>query len=111
MERTGKFEDLKVYNDSRNLVTNIFRLTRSYPLNKECVLVNQIKRAALSIPSNIAEGFERDGNKEFCQFLAVAKGSVGELRSQFHTVYDLNLLDEKSCTEITDQLLEISRQL
>jgi len=111
MERTGRFEDFKVYSDSRALVSDVFRVTRSYPVNREHVLVNQIKRAVLSISSNIAEGFERDGNKEFRQYLAIAKGSVGELRSHFHTVYDLGFLDEKSYGEIIEKSLEISRQL
>ncbi len=70
---------------------------------------NQMRRASVSILSNIAEGFERGGNKEFLQFLAVAKGSCGEVRAQIYVALDQNYIDEKQFAEITEKLKEISR--
>ncbi len=68
-----------------------------------------MRRASVSILSNIAEGFERGGNKEFLQFLAVAKGSCGEVRAQIYVALDQNYIDEKQFAEITEKLKEISR--
>ena len=72
-------------------------------------MVNQIRRAAISILSNIAEGFERSGNKEFLQFLAVAKGSCGEVRAQLYVAFDQKYIDETKFQEIGEKLSETSR--
>ena len=111
MKSIRKLEDLKVYQDARILVSRVFQYTRTQLPKSEYDLNNQIKRSALSITANIAEGFERDGNKEFRQFLAVAKGSVGELRSHLHVCNDLSLIDEQEYLFCTEKALEVSRQL
>ena len=111
MKNISTFEDLKVYQDARTLVSAVLIFSRIKLPKNEYDLINQIKSAALSITANIAEGFERDGNKEFRQFLAVAKGSVGELRSHLHVCSDLNLIDEQEYRYYTGKALEVSRQL
>ena len=79
--------------------------------SKDFALVNQIRRASISILSNIAEGFERGGNKEFLQFLAIAKGSCGEVRAQFYVALDQNYIDKNQFEEITNKLLETNRMI
>lgn len=75
-------KDLDVWNDSVELVTNIYRLVSSFPREERFGLVDQIKRSAVSISSNIAEGAARNSDKEFLQFLYIALGSVAELDTQ-----------------------------
>jgi four helix bundle protein len=74
-------------------------------------LTNQIRRAAISIVSNIAEGFERNGDKEFIQFLTVAKGSCGEIRAQLYVAFDQGYVDEESFLNIQSKLEETSRMI
>ena len=70
---------------------------------------DQIRRATISIGSNIAEGFERGGDKEFVQFLAVAKGSCGEVRSQLYVALDQGYIDSEQFKQIYEKLVETSR--
>ena len=74
-------------------------------------LRDQIRRAAISIMSNIAEGFERGGNKEFLQFLAIAKGSCGEVRAQLYVALDQNYIDKNQFEVISAKLLETNRMI
>jgi len=78
------FEDLEVWKEARRLTNEIYGATRNDGFSKDFGLRDQIQRAAVSIMSNIAEGFERGGNQEFIQFLYIAKGSCGEVRAQLH---------------------------
>lgn len=80
-----RFEDLPIWKDARALSRAIYEISRSF---KDFSLRDQMRRAAVSVVSNIAEGFERGSNKEFLQFLYVAKGSVGELRAQLYVALD-----------------------
>jgi four helix bundle protein len=84
------FEDLEVWKEARHLTREVYRITSDSKFSKDFGLSNQSQRAAVSIMSNIAEGFERGGNPEFIQFLYVAKGSCGEARSQLyvHSIRD-----------------------
>jgi four helix bundle protein len=84
--RIEKFEDLRIWQDARELSKNIYKITLE-PKFKDSPLQDQIRRSAVSVVSNIAEGFERGLNKEFIQFLYVAKGSVAELRTQLYLAY------------------------
>ena len=82
------FEDLEIWKEARRLTQRIYQLTKTDNFAKDFALRDQIRRAAVSIMSNIAEGFERGGNPEFIQFLYVAKASCGEVRSQIYVALD-----------------------
>ncbi len=84
MASAQRFEDIKAWQKARELVKNIYQATSVGKFARDFVLRDQIRRAAVSIMSNIAEGFEREGNKEFLQFLSLAKGSCGEVRAQLY---------------------------
>ena len=99
------FEDLEVWQRGCRLAVDVFKAFES---SKFANLKNQIERAVLSIPSNIAEGAERGGKKEFGQFLKIAKGSAGELRTQLYIARKLGLLDQKSFQRLLAESREIS---
>ena len=90
-----RFEDIPVWQDSRNLCISIYQSTKREPFNKDYRLCSQITAAAGSIMDNIAEGFEREGIKEFIQFLYIAKGSCGEVRSQLYRAHDVGYLSNE----------------
>ena len=80
----------------------VYSLTKKRAFARDFALVNQIRRAAISVVSNISEGFERGSNREFIQFLYVAKGSCGELRAQLVVALDQGYIDEKESVEVDD---------
>jgi four helix bundle protein len=82
------FEDLEIWKKSSRLTREVYDLSKEAKFFKDFGLGDQMRRAAVSIMSNIAEGFERSGNQEFSQFLYVAKGSCGEVRSQLYVAVD-----------------------
>ncbi len=88
-----KFEDLITWQKARELTKNIYVVTKQGSFVKDFSLRNQIKKASVSIMSNIAEGFERGGRSEFHQFLVIAKGSCAELRSQLYVSLDVGHID------------------
>ena len=88
MATIRRFEDLDAWKLARELTNEIYRVTAHDSFSKDWGLINQIRKASVSVMSNIAEGFERDGNKEFCNFLYIAKGSAGEVRSQLYVALD-----------------------
>lgn len=88
MAAIERFEDLQCWQTGRKLRQVVYRLSRSKPFAGDFALVNQIRRAAQSVTANIAEGFEREGNREFIQFLAQAKGSVGEVKDELYMAFD-----------------------
>ena len=96
MPKIERFEDIEAWKKSRELARNIYEITSQGDLARDLALKNQLRRAAISIMANIAEGFERDGNKEFRQFLATAKGSVGEVKAQLYVALDVRLIDQGS---------------
>ena len=106
-----KFEDLKVWSDARTLVNTIYTITSNSRFIADFSLKNQIQRSAVSVLSNIAEGFERETDKEFINFLAYSKGSAGELRSQLYIASDLGYINESEFKSISENVLEISRQI
>ena len=101
------FEDLEIWKEARRLTQGIYQLTKDSKFSKDFGLRDQIQRAAISIMSNIAEGFERGGNQEFIQFLYVAKGSCGEVRSQLYVALDQKYVDQR----VADNLLMILKRL
>ncbi len=90
--KTTTFEDLKVWKDSREFVKSIYELTSSEKFSKDFGLRDQIQRSAVSVMNNIAEGFERNNNREFIKFLKYSKGSAGEVRSMLYVALDLNYI-------------------
>ncbi|AWH84345.1 four helix bundle protein [Flavobacterium album] len=88
MARIEKFEDLKVWQLSREICRDIWHLFEMTPLGRDFELRNQMNRSSGSIMDNISEGFERNGTREFIQFLSISKGSCGELRSQLYRALD-----------------------
>jgi four helix bundle protein len=94
-----QFEDLEVWQEARRLTQTIYRITKTERFSKDFALRDQIQRAAVSVMSNIAEGFERGGNQEFIQFLYVAKASCGEVRSQIYVAFDQNYLSKPDSEE------------
>lgn len=99
-----RFEDLEVWKESMRLAAQVYELTAEW---RDQGLKDQMQRAAVSIPSNIAEGYERDANREFIRFLNYAKGSSGELRTQVYLAVRLNRFGEP----ISGQLLEKTRKI
>ena len=93
MATVSRFEELGAWQKARELVDRVYRMTASGELARDFALRDQIRRAVLSIPSNIAEGFERGGRAEFLQFLSIAKGSAGEVRTQLYLALALRDAD------------------
>jgi four helix bundle protein len=106
-----QFEDLEVWKEARRLTQIIYRLTKGEKFSKDFALRDQIQRAAVSIMSNIAEGFERGGNQEFIQFLYVAKASCGEVRSQIYVALDQGYIDQKQTDELTKSFKRLSSMI
>jgi len=102
------FEDLEVWQRACRLSVQVFQLFEGCRFPN---LRNQIERAALSIPSNVAEGAERGGAREFAHFLKIAKGSAGELRTQLYIALKLKALPPKSGARLVAELREISAML
>lgn len=95
MNGARQFEDLEVWKKSRVLSATIYQLSNKAIFNKDFGLRDQMRRAAISVVSNIAEGFERKSNKEFLYFLNVAKASAGELRAQTYLAADLSYIEQE----------------
>lgn len=104
-----KFEDLVAWQKARLLTSKIYAATRTGQFAKDFGLIDQIRRAAVSMGSNIAEGFERGNNKEFVTFLGIAKGSTGEVRSQLYTAYDVGYLSDDEITELVGLSKDVSK--
>ena len=106
-----RFEDLDVWQSARELAKGIYRATRVQELRSDYALANQMKRAAVSIASNVAEGFERGTRKQQIEFCYIAKGSAGELRSQIITARDVGLLDDQAYTWLHERCESCSKML
>jgi four helix bundle protein len=109
--KIARFEDLDVWKNSRLLCKKIRKTINDTGLSKDFPLKNQILSSSGSVMDNIAEGFERDGNKEFINFLYIAKGSLGETRSQIYRSYDSEYLDEKLFNSLIDDCVSLSAQI
>jgi len=106
-----RFEELEVWKVSMDLCSVIYTLTNYENFTRDFGLKDQIRRAAVSIPSNISEGYERDSKRQFLYFLVIAKGSCGELRTQLKIARNLNYLDEQTYNTVNEQCLSVSKQL
>jgi len=118
MPTIKKFEDLEFWQKARELSRKVNTITNESPLNKDYSLKDQIRRSSGSIMDNIAEGFERSGNREFIQFLSIAKSSAGEVQSQLYRLLDQEYIDQqtfdglyKLCGEIGKMIMGLIKYL
>ncbi|UZO80990.1 four helix bundle protein [Aquimarina sp. ERC-38] len=105
-----EYIDLDVWKQSRRIVTTIYELTGKFPKEEQFGLTSQMRRSAISIPSNIAEGCVRRTSKDTLQFLHIARGSLYELETQLYLTLDLNYIDYKE-HKITDEQITICKKL
>jgi len=106
-----KFEDLPVWKLAKDLAVKIYQITKDEKFRRDYGLVDQIRRASISVSSNVAEGFERGSKKEFIKFLYIAKGSLGEMRSQLHVSYELGYIKKDNLNTFLTQCYDLSNQL
>jgi four helix bundle protein len=106
-----RFEDLEVWIAAKDASVMIYKITENESLRKDFGLKDQIRRASISVISNIAEGFERNGNKEFIQFLSIAKGSAGEVRAQLYIIKELNFINEEEFVLLYEKVTQVSKML
>ena len=85
-----KIQDLRIWHKAIDLATEVYKATENFPTEEKYGLTSQIRRSAVSVPSNIAEGAGRNSNKQFCQFLGISNGSSYELQTQLIFLIDLN---------------------
>ncbi|MGA6827396.1 four helix bundle protein [Nitrospira sp. NS4] len=111
MERIRNFRDLEVWKLGKALVILVYQVTKGFPQQELYGLVSQMRRAAVSIPSNIAEGFNRKHNSEYRQFLYIALGSCAELETHIEIACDLNLLTGIETDDLLEQLDHESKML
>jgi four helix bundle protein len=111
MATARQFEDLAVWQEARQLVDVIYTASRQRAFSQDFGLRDQIRRAAVSTMSNIAEGFERGTRKEFVQFLNIAKGSNGEVRSQLYVASAQKYISEKEFSALSEATVLLSRKL
>jgi four helix bundle protein len=104
-------KDLDVWKKSMDFITLLYKVTTNFPKDEIYGLTNQMRRAAVSIPSNIAEGAARKSNKEYIQFLYIALGSAAELETQLLTSKNVNYIDDKSFDLLIKERDEIARML
>lgn len=104
-----RFEDLVAWQKARKLTQEVYRITREGSFAKDFGLSGQIQRAAVSVMSNIAEGFERGGRSEFHRFLSIAKASCAEVRSQLYVAFDIGHLSQAAFGKVLAQAEELGR--
>src|SRR5687767_16018762 len=106
-----RFEDLEVWKMAVDCANLIYDLTSNGDFSRDYALRDQIQRSGVSIFSNIAEGFERDGNNEFCNFLTIAKGSCGEARAQALFALQRGYISQSEYDRLSEKLIDTNRQL
>jgi four helix bundle protein len=106
-----RFEDIEAWQKARELAKIIYIVTSMGKFSKDFGLKDQVRRAVVSILSNIAEGFERGGDKEFAQFISVAKGSCGEVRAQVYVALDQKYIGQDTFDRLSALTIEINQML
>lgn len=109
--RFNKFEDIQAWQDARSINKEIWMIISSTSLKREFALRDQVVRSSGSIMDNIAEGYERDGNKEFIHFLSIAKASCGELRSQLYRCLDREYITNEQFLDLKSKLVLTSKRI
>jgi four helix bundle protein len=111
MNRVKSVEELEVFKDGHNLTLNIYKISKKFPAEEKFSLIQQIRRAAASICTNLMEGGHRLGRKEFRQFVGIAKGSTGELKYHLLLAKDLGYLPEEKFVVLRSEAEKISKML
>ena len=111
MATIQRFEDIEAWKAARELSKAVYGVSSKGAFARDFALRDQIRSAVVSVMSNIAEGYERDGNREFCQFLSIAKGSAGEVRSQLYIALDAGYIDEEEFRRLSSLAIDVSRLL
>ena len=111
MATIKRFEELDVWKAGMELCSSIYALTNTDTFSKDYGLKDQIRRSAISVPSNISEGYERDSQKQFIYFMVIAKGSCGELRTQLKIASNLNYINVEEYEKLNLECLSVSKQL
>ena len=104
-----RFEDLIAWQKARQLTKRVYLASREGPFAQDFGMCHQIRKSALSVPSNIAEGFERGSRAQFQHFLTIAKGSCAELRTQLYVAHDVGYIDEATVTAMLRDAEEVGR--
>lgn len=107
----SNFKELKVWQEAKQLAVEIYKLTNNEELNKDYGLKDQIQRSAVSIASNVAEGCERDSDKEFIRFLNISKGSLAELITQLEIAYEVGYITKAELLNCEDKCSNIGGML
>lgn len=111
MSTIQKFQDVEAWQRARELARAIYHCSGTAPFSRDYGLSDQIRRAAVSIMSNIAEGFERGGSAEFAHFLSIAKGSAGEVESQLYVALDQGYIRDHEFSEMETLVISIKKLL
>ena len=111
MATIERFEDMDIWQQAREICKDVHALCCKGSFARDFELVRQISRSSGSCMDNIAEGFERDGNREFCQFLSISKGSIGETRSQLIRALDRGHIDQVEFDLIIPKCLKASKDI
>ena len=111
MSQIGRFEDIQAWQKARELANEIYNVTNEGQYSKDFALKDQTRRAAISIMLNIAEGFARQSNKEFKQFLYIAHGSAAEVQSALYIARDLNYIDSHQFETLYAHIDELSKMI
>jgi len=111
MATIQRFEDLEVWKKAREICKYIYKLTSKENFSRVFSLKDQIKRSSGSAIDNIAEGFEREGNKEFVNFLTISKGSIGEVRSQSYREFDYGHINQEEFDFLIKETISLSERL
>ncbi len=111
MSKIKRFEDLDIWKIAIEIAVDIYKISEVGKLKQDYGMKDQIRRAAMSISNNIAEGFEYDNNKDFIKFLRYSKGSSGEVRSQLYVLKQIDFITESFYDEMYQKLILISKQI
>ncbi len=107
----GGFRDLKVWQRGKELAVQVYKITKKEPFNSDFGFKDQIRRAAVSVPSNIAEGDERGSNKDAVRFFYIAKASLAECQTQLEIAHEIDYIDEKNVNELLAKCQTLGKML
>ncbi len=107
----NRFKELKVWQKAIDIVVDVYKITEKFPQNERFGLISQIQRAAVSIPSNIAEGAGRNSKKEFHQFLGIANGSSFEVETQLTVAHKLGYISQENLNFVTSKINEVQNMM